>query len=246
MRYDPSDSVEPSVSASRPFAGSRNRKRLVAQAFMAVAAFALAACVFTSSDPTPGNPDSRNPEAPHQGGGSDTETLTGLVSASDGSPKPGIPVKLLPASYDPSHPEPARIRRVLTDAAGKFSFDKVDTALAWNVIAGDSASRSWALAQGLRPGPAAAPLTLSLGKVFLVSLHSATYGSKDSGIAYFPGTDILTRCNSGFISEVDSVPAGATRFVIESRAGWKYDTTLAVPRDTTRVSADRDRFLLVP
>lgn len=197
--------------------------------------------------PAPQNPPPQNPgEPPQQGGGSDTETLTGFVIGAEGSPQAGIPVKLLPASYDPSHPDPALIRRVLTDATGKFSFTPVDTALSWNVIAGDPAGKSWAIAQGLRPGPASAPLALSLGKVFLISLHTSGYVTRDSGIAYFPGTDILTHCSASSISLVDSVPAGATRFVIESRAGWKYDTTLAVPGDTARIRADGNRFLVGP
>jgi hypothetical protein len=227
---------------------------------LALAALCLAACLSATSDPS--NPSASSGQPPVTGpaqtipepqtpppqntGGSDTETLTGFVSGADGSALPGIPVKLLPASYDPSHPEPALIRRVLTDTAGKFSFAKVDTAMLWNVIAGDSARKSWALAQGLRPGPAAAPLSLSLGKVFLISLHTSAYAIRDSGIAYFPGTDILTRCDAMSVSKVDSVPAGATRFVIESRAGWKYDTTLAVPGDTARVRADRNQFLVAP
>jgi hypothetical protein len=198
-----------------------------------LAALTLAACL---PGPTP----------PQEGGGSDTETLTGFVRDADGSPKPGIAVKLLPAAYDPSHPDPTLIRRVLTDAAGKFSFTKVDTSLVWNVIAGDAASKSWAVAQGLRPGPTAAPLALSLGKVFLITLHTGGYAQRDSGIAYFPGTDILTHCDASSISKVDSVPAGAERFVIESRAGWKYDTTFAVPGDTARVKADQSQFIVSP
>jgi hypothetical protein len=222
---------------------------------LVLAALALGACLPSGSDPSgpaPGpvpseDPGPRDPgPTPQEGGGSDTETLTGFVTGADGSPLPGVPVKLLPADYDPSHPDPDRIRRALTDAAGKFSFGKVDTARLWNVIAGDPARQAWALAQGLRPGPAAAPLALSLGKVFLFSMHSTQYGAKDSGIAYFPGTDILAHCDGVTPSLVDSVPEGASRFVIESRAGWKHDTTLAAAGDTTRISADRNRILILP
>jgi hypothetical protein len=224
---------------------------------MVVAALSLAACLPSGSDPAgpasgpapipdPGTHPSDPVQPPQEGGGSDTETLTGFVNGADGSPLAGVPVKLLPADYDPSHPDPFQIRRVLTDTAGKFRFEKVDTAQLWNVIAGDPARQAWALAQGLRPGPAAAPLALSLGKVFLFSMHATQYGARDSGIAYFPGTDILTHCDGSTPSLVDSVPEGASRFVIESRAGWKYDTTVAVPKDTTRVSADRTRLFVLP
>lgn len=214
--------------------------------FLAVAAFSLMACMSPSSDSGSQNPQTQDPGHPAQeGGGSDTETLTGLVSGTDGSPQAGIPVKLLPASYDPSHPVPALIRRALTDATGKFSFDKVDTALAWNVIAGDTARKAWALSGGLRPGHPAS-LTLAEAKVLLVILHVSGYTTADSGIADFPGTDILTRCNGQSESAVDSVPAGALRFVVESRAGWKYDTTLAIAADTARVKADRNQILILP
>jgi hypothetical protein len=81
-------------------------------------------------------------------------------------------------------------------------------------------------------------LVLSAPKVFLVSLHSAAYAAKDSGIAYFPGTDILAHCDAVSVARLDSVPAGAFRIVIESRAGWKHDTTLASVADTARVVAD--------
>lgn len=201
---------------------------------VAFAALILSACLSTPDAPT------------RQGGGSDTETLSGMVADGAGSPAAGVPVKLLPAAYDPSHPDSALIRRTRTDSAGRFRFEKVDTTRSWNVIAGDSERKAWVLAQGLRPGPAAVPLKLSLGKVFLISLHSPEYGAKDSGLAYFPGTDILARCNSTTASTVDSVPAEAVRFVIESRAGWKYDTTLVVPGDTAKVRADRSQFILLP
>jgi hypothetical protein len=197
-----------------------------------LAAMALAACMVS--------PDRR------AGGGSDTETLTGRVTGAAGAPAAGVQVKLIPAGYDPSRPDAAGIRRTLTGSDGTFRFEKVDTAAAWNLIAGDAGLKAWAFAGALRAGGAPHALALSAPKVFLVSLHSDVYAAKDSGLAYFPGTDLLTRCNTVSVSRLDSVPAGASRFVIESRAGWKHDTTLVSVADTAKVVADSEGIRIGP
>lgn len=156
-----------------------------------------------------------------------------------------MPVKLLPAAYDPSHPDTFDIRRGVTDANGQYRFDSVDAHRLWNVIAGDKHRNAWALARDRQPG-ASVPLTLKTAKVFLVTLHAANYASSDSGVAFFPGTDILTRCQSGSVSLVDSVPAEALRFVVERRAGWRHDITLTAVHDTARVQADQTQILVTP
>ncbi|MEO6095673.1 MAG: hypothetical protein ABIW76_08325, partial [Fibrobacteria bacterium] len=140
----------------------------------------------------------------------------------------------------------ASIRRAITDDTGGFVFRKVDTTRTYNLIAGDAPSKKWALASGIRPDGKPRILSLSLAKVFLFSMHAETYTLADSGIAFFPGTDILTHCNGAIASKVDSVPAGALRFIVESRAGWQHDTTLAAAADTTKVSAGKSRLILVP
>ncbi len=199
--------------------------------FAAAGSLLLAACLFMPDEQTA------------QGGGSDTETLTGIVTGADGGPAIGALVKLLPADYDPSHPDTTLIRKASTDKSGRFRFEKVDSARSWNLIAGTPGRKSWALARGLKPGPGSRPLSLSLAKVFLFSLHYAGYEYKDSGIAYFPGTDILAHCNGVSASLVDSVPAGAMRFIVESRAGWKHDTTLVSIVDSVDVQADRNGII---
>ncbi|MBW8889789.1 MAG: hypothetical protein JF616_18680 [Fibrobacteres bacterium] len=198
-----------------------------------LAALALAACVLS-------------PDRQARGGGSDTETLSGLVTGATGAPAAAVQVKLIPAGYDPSRPDTTLIRRTLTGSDGSFRFEKVDTSIAWNLIAGESALKSWAFAGALRAGGSRHALALSEPKVFLVSLHSAAYAAKDSGIAYFPGTDILARCDAISVSRLDSVPAGASRIVIESRAGWKHDTTLVAVADTARVVADSAGIRITP
>ncbi len=182
------------------------------------------------------------------GGGSDTETLTGVVASGDGSVAAHTLVKLIPADYDPSHPDTTLIRHTLTDAAGLFRFDKLDKDKEYNVIAGTAARKTWAYAPGLRTGQDRKSLSLSLAKVFLFSLHSQDYIQSDSGIAFFPGTDILTRCDGISLSKVDSVPMGALRLVVQSRAGWIHDTTLAYAavKDTAKVIATKSSLILYP
>ncbi len=206
---------------------------------LALGALVLSACLSAPTPLAPTHPPIVD------GGGSDTETLTGLVSFNDGLPAVGVPVKLLPAAYDPSHPDTSLIRRSVTDSKGEYSFESVDTLKLWNVIAGDKGRNAWALARNLRPGKPAS-LNLSTGKIFLVTLRVANYATSDSGIAFFPGTDILTRCDSRSVSAVDSVPAQALRFVVESRAGWKHDTTLVAVADTARIRADRNQIVITP
>ena len=202
------------------------------------AALITASCVFFTQD-----------DRTAHGGGSDTETLTGLVSTPAGAPAAGALVKLIPADYDPSHPDTARLRRMIADSAGKFRFDSLDKAQAYNLIAGgagNAGEKTWAFAGGLRAGPGSKPLALSLAKVFLFALHSDSYNVLDSGIAYFPGTDILAHCEGVKASEVDSVPMGVLRFVVESRAGWAHDTTLVSAPDTAKVAADKSGVTVSP
>jgi hypothetical protein len=179
------------------------------------------------------------------GGGSDTETLTGLV-ALDGKPAVRVTVKLIPADYDPSRPDSASIRRAVTDDSGLFKFEKLDTAKAYNVIAGDPPRKSWAFASAVKAGAGRKALSLALAKVFAFSMHADNYQPADSGIAYFPGTDILTHCNGLTPSLIDSVPSGALHFIVASKAGWSHDTTLVSVGDTAKVSAAKSGLTFLP
>jgi hypothetical protein len=175
-----------------------------------------------------------------QGGGSDTETLTGAVSLSNGKPAARILIKLVPSNYNPSQPDTGLIKRVMTDDMGQFRFEKLSKTKFYNAIAGKPQERAWAFAESLQTGDSGAPIALSMAKVFLISLEYQGYTAKDSGIAYFPGTDILTRCNGISTSVVDSVPAGVLHIVVKSRAGWTHDTTLTSTKDTADVKADQN------
>ncbi len=189
-----------------------------------------------------------------QGGGSDSETITGLVTLPNGKVAALSEVKLIPSDYDPSHPDEKLITKVISDSMGKFTFNTIDKNKDYNIIVKklNSENKSqylWGLemkVKGSLNGNKAIALQLSNSKVFLFSMHSDVYARADSGIAYFPGTDILTRCDGIVESPIDSVPSGALRFKVISRAGWQYDTTLTSALDTTKVLASRNELKLLP
>jgi hypothetical protein len=181
-----------------------------------------------------------------QGGGSDTETITGSVSLRSGAPAAGAVVKLIPSGYDPARPDATPIRKAIVDASGTFRFGDLDAGGTFNVIAGKPGDKTWAFAGQVKAGGAGTDLFLDPAKVFLITLHSEDYTRADSGVAFFPGTDILARCDGISVSAIDSVPAGVLRLVVESRAGWKHDTTLVSIGDTAQVSADRNGIVYTP
>jgi hypothetical protein len=174
------------------------------------------------------------PPGPQIGGGSQTETLTGFAYSPSGERLPGIRVKLFPSGYDPSQPDTSLLRQAVTDDSGRFAFTRLDTAAFYNLIAGQPAQRLWAYAESLQTRPVDRPLTLGLASIVMVDLHSSgTYGLRDSGIAYFPGTDILARCDGSSPARVDSIPAGLRNLILRSRAGWEQ--RVEVPRDADSV-----------
>ena len=219
---------------------ARSSRLRIVQALLLAAALLIAACLFTAC--------LFDGEKTAMGGGSDTETLTGLIASPDGKPSTRMQVKLIPVDYNPSHPDTTLILRALTDNAGRYRFEKLAKGKTYNLIAGNAAGKSWTFAPDLPVGTAIGNLTLASAKVFLFEMHTENYVTADSGIAYFPGTDILTRCNGINYSSVDSVPMGALRFVVESRAGWAHDTTLAsaAVKDTAKVIATQSGVMLYP
>jgi hypothetical protein len=175
-----------------------------------------------------------------RGGGSDTETLTGLVSLETGAPAARVGVKLVSPGYDPSRPDPDSLRFTLTDDSGAFKFTGLDSARRYNIIAGIGSQRAWAYSMTQRTGKDRKLLSLSRGIIFMVSLEYPSYSKKDSGIAYFPGTDILIRCNGVSPTKVDSIPEGVNHVVIASKAGWSHDSTFVIYQDSVDLKADKD------
>lgn len=172
------------------------------------------------------------------GGGSDTETISGLVILKSGMVASNAVVKLIPKDYNPSHFEPSVIRKTITDSLGRFQFNQLKTTDSFNLIATVPNQNHWAFEANQVAGVHGLNLSLKIPAVFLISLEYPTYARKDSGLAYFPGTDILTRCNGVSPSNIDSIPIGLNHIVVESRAGWRHDTTLMYAQDTLRLRAD--------
>ncbi len=185
-------------------------------------------------------------DSPDLGGGSDTETLTGVITTDNQVAAARILVKLLPANYNPSLPDSTRILKTYTDSLGHFKFTKLDSNAFFNIIAGVPADHKWVYAESVQVSHRANSLALSMSKVVLISLEYAGYETRDSGLAYFPGTDILTRCNGVSASRVDSIPSGVRHIVVTSRAGWAHDSTLVALKDTTQIKADRNGITLLP
>jgi hypothetical protein len=178
-------------------------------------------------------------ETNSHGGGSDTETLSGTVSIGNGVFAARTLVKLVPANYNPSKPDTALILKAITNNNGQFNFDKVNKYVYYNLIAGKSSDQVWVFADSLKANGGRLDLTMTKAKLLLVSLESSIYKQQDSGLAYFPGTDILTHCNGIEASRIDSLPMGVSRLRVESRAGWAHDTTLVNIKDSMEVKADQ-------
>jgi hypothetical protein len=182
-------------------------------------------------------------------GGSDTETFTlGGRVTQGGLPRAQGLVKLIPSDYNPSLPSPGLIRTMRTDSSGRFRFGKLDKRIAYNLIAeGGAGERRFAFAESLQTDRVDETLVLEPARVYQISLHrDSSYRTLDSGVAYFPGTDILARCNGVTPSVMDSIPAGLRRLVVQSRAGWKHAGIVALAADTVRVEADSTGMRFLP
>lgn len=172
-----------------------------------------------------------------EGGGSDTTTLSGTVQAVDGSPAPGARLKLFPAGYSPADPGAEPPLRAESDGSGRFAFRGLETGRRYTLLS-SGGDGTWAFADSLSAGEQAGAFRLAPARVFYVSVYDSAFETRDSGIAYFPGTDILARCGAGGDVEIDSIPAGLRRVVVEGPDGWKHDSVLAEAQDTLYVKAD--------
>ena len=186
-----------------------------------------------------------------QGGGSDTETLTGRILAPDGRPAAGVEVTLLPSAYDPSRPEPSQVRIATTDAQGGYAFPRA-AAGTYNLLVREPpgafgfAGGAGVFAEGLPADSLPATLTLAKARIFYISLHDDAYSPADSGTAWFPGTDILARCEGVTATRVESLPAGLDDLVLRSRAGWRHDVRVTQPGDSLDISANPQGVAIRP
>jgi hypothetical protein len=182
------------------------------------------------------------------GGGSDTETLTGLVRLSDGSPAAGAEVKLIPAEYNPSQPLPVTLRTARTDAQGRYRLAHTDAGAGatFNLIATSPGVGQALYLGGLSKDSVPATLTLEKARTLFISLHGDTYQTSDSGKAWIPGTDYFVRCEVAQAGTMTLVPRGINDLVIESRAGWRHDYVVTNPGDSLVIKATRNEVLCQP
>jgi hypothetical protein len=173
------------------------------------------------------------------GGGSDTETLTGVVLMQNGTRKPDAIVKLFPADYDPRRPSSFQVRTTVSDDSGRFRFTGVGKRY-YNLIAVGKTKLHVAYRGNVQAGPEDHVLRTGPMRVFIISLYDERNQPTESGTFYFPGTDIMARCDGVKPAVVDSVPYGLDRVVVESRSGWRHDTDLAWIGDTVAIEAFPD------
>ena len=183
-------------------------------------------------------------------GGSDTETLTGVLLAPDGRPAANARVRLVPAAYDPVRPAPGHVREARTDAGGRYGFPKAPSDGRYNLIAADAQDDHALYRGGLPADTLPDTLRLSAAWVLYISLHGDVYQAADSGKAWFPGTDILVHCDGDAATRLPGVPRGMEAMVIESRAGWRHEFTRAQPgnslEDSLAIHADSNRVTIQP
>lgn len=186
-----------------------------------------------------------------QGGGSDTETLTGRILDPGGQPAAGVEVTLVPAAYDPSRPEPNRLRIAVTDAQGRYQLPKAAGGT-YNLLVREAsgaygyAGGAGVFAAGLPADSLPASLTLAKARIFYISLHDDAYTAADSGTAWFPGTDILVRCDGTTATKVESLPAGLDSLVLRSLAGWRHDIRVSRSGDSLDIYATRQSVTVTP
>lgn len=175
------------------------------------------------------------------GGGSDTETLTGILRTAEGEPAVGARVRLIPEGFDPSGTDTSGIRTSITDAEGRYRFQADDAfkSGAYNILALSRDSGQAAFQPGVAPKALPSTLTLAKARVYFVSLHGDAYASADSGKAWLPGTDLFVRCDGRTASKLGGVPRGIDDLVLESRAGWRHDYTVTLPGDSLVIRANR-------
>jgi hypothetical protein len=162
-----------------------------------------------------------------------------------------VKVKLVPAAYDPSLPAPAQVRVATTDAEGRYAFPKASGGV-YNLLARGAAGAygesggTGVYVRGLAADSLPAILSLAKARVFFISLHDDAYTQADSGRAWFPGTDLLVRCEGITATKVESLPAGLDSLVLQSRAGWRHDYRVTVPGDSLSIMANRQGVTAMP
>ena len=155
-------------------------------------------------------------------GGSDTETgrndtgtLEGLALDREGNPVSGVAVRLFKSGFDPFR-EPLSPVTVMTDDSGKYVFENLDADSSYNLLGKREADTTRAFRANLRPGDGPDTLRLDLPVRLEMTLEYVDYpyNTLDSTTAYFPGTDILFRCDT--LTTVDTLPVGVVNLTVNN------------------------------
>jgi hypothetical protein len=171
-------------------------------------------------------------------GGSDTETLSGVLLTSGGKPAAGALVKLVPSTYDPSQPDPSLIRLTFTNPQGRYTFPKNRAAGSYNLLAAGQTEGAAFIAT-LSADSVPDTLSLEPTRVILLSMLGSASYAYDPGMAWFPGTDLLFRCETEAAIAMKGLPRSLNSLVLESTAGWRHDYTFHVPSDTLVINASK-------
>jgi hypothetical protein len=198
-----------------------SRSRFSALAAAAAALLSLSGCMFQAVQ-----------------GGSDTETFTGLLLTPEGKPAAGARVRLIPSDYDPTRPDSARIRVAVTDRRGRYTFPRTESAGSYNLLA--AGNKAGALfREALSPDSLPDTLRLDTARVIRLGMYEDSFYTYEPGQAWFPGTDILVRCEADSAMVMDLVPRNLNNLVLEGSHGWRHDYTIEIPGDSLSIQANR-------
>ncbi|MEO7959579.1 MAG: hypothetical protein ABIW76_23110 [Fibrobacteria bacterium] len=174
------------------------------------------------------------PEATAQGG-SDTETLTGLLFTPEGKPAVGARVKLIPSTYNPSLPDTTLIRVAVTSPLGLYTFPKTRAEGSYNLLAAGMTGGAAFLAS-LSADSVPDTLRLEPPRSIFLRMTGSTY-NYDPTQAWFPGTDLFVRCENDSAIAWKGLPRSLNSMVFESSAGWRHDYTFYLPNDSLIITA---------
>lgn len=171
----------------------------------------LAACI-------PGGIDTNM----NEGGSSVSPEIPVRVHFASGLPASEAEVRRVTSNFDPSVSGSGILIRK-TDTLGQ-AFLPGKRSVYYNLIAHDSLTGQWAFAESLRVSEKYDTLTLT--DPLRVEIHLLTASSQpDSGLVFFPGTDILIRCRAESPCRSGDVPRGLRKVVARAFSGWQQTLT---------------------
>jgi|GEM_PF-2792719 len=183
------------------------------------------------------------------GGSSAPQGVRLQIRLPSGQPAGGTGVKLFASKLDPSVSD-SGILISESDTQGRTSFPGLKSAY-YNAIARDTSRGLWAFAESLQVSEKVISLTLSVP--LQVEFHLLTAASRpDSGILFFPGTDILIHCKTESPCFSGDIPRGIRKAIARAASGWQatliweggpgavIDTLSMSPTDTLHIDIGPD------